>query len=259
MLAQRVLAAAVGAPLLLALAYAGGWPFTAAAAVLAVIAWRELAAMLTAREIRPSGWLGLPAALAFIVAARFGAPDLMVGFVAALVLAALAYAVASGGRFTFADAAASVLGALYTGLLFGYLVLLRGLGFGQVALVLGVTWAADTAAYFAGRAFGRHKLAPRISPGKSVEGALAGLVAAAAVGAAGGAFAGATPSVGLGVGLIAGVAGPLGDLAESTIKRWCGVKDSGSILPGHGGVLDRFDSLLFTAPCAYYLLLTVIH
>lgn len=259
MLAQRVLAAVVGAPLLLALAYAGGWPFAAATALLTVIAWRELASMLAAREIRPSGWLGLPAALSFIVAARFAAADSIVGLVAALILAALAYAVASGGRFTFADAAASVFGALYTGLLFGYLVLLRGLGFGPVALVLIVTWAADTAAYFAGRALGRHKLAPRISPGKSIEGALAGLVASAAVGAVGGPLTGVTAAVGLSVGTIAGVVGPIGDLAESTIKRWCGVKDSGSILPGHGGVLDRFDSLLFVAPCAYYLLLTVLH
>lgn len=258
MLAQRVLAAIVGAPLLLALAYAGGWPFAAAAALLAAIGWHELTGMLAAREIRPNGWLGLPAVLAFIAAARFAA-SFTAGLVAALVLAALAYAVASGGRFTFADAAASVFGALYTGYLFSYLVLLRGLGFGQVALVLVVTWAADTAAYFAGRTFGRHKLAPRISPGKSIEGALAGLAASALVGAAGGPLAGLPAAVGLAVGAVAGVVGPIGDLAESTVKRWCGVKDSGSILPGHGGVLDRFDSLLFVAPCTYYLLLAVIH
>lgn len=257
-MAQRVLVAIIGAPLLLALAYAGGWPFVAGVSLLAAVGWHELAGMLAMREIRVSHGIGLPAIVAFIVIAGFGLPALSQALVAATVVAALAWVVMSGGKFSFSDAAATVFGALYAGFLFGFMVLLRERSFAIVALVLAVTWAADSMAYFTGLAFGKHKLAPRISPGKSVEGAVGGVVGALLVGAAGGPLAGLSVGTGVLLGALAGTAGPIGDLAESGIKRWCGVKDSGTILPGHGGVLDRFDSLLFVAPCVYYLL-TLIH
>lgn len=259
MLAQRVMAALIGAPLLLALAYAGGWWFVACIALLATVAWHELTSMLAAREIRPSRALGYAAVLAFVGTARVPSLGLAAGVTVAMVIISLAQVVLSAGRLSFGDAAATVFGATYAGLLFGFVVRLRERGFALVALVLVVTWAADTFAYFAGRSFGKHKLAPRISPKKSVEGAIGGLTGALVVGAIAGRTAGLTPVAGATIGAVAGVISPLGDLAESAIKRWCGVKDSGAILPGHGGVLDRFDSLLFVAPCVYYLLLTLIH
>jgi phosphatidate cytidylyltransferase len=146
----------------------------------------------------------------------------------------------------------AVLGAAYPGLLISALVRLRELPSGAfwILLTLVVTWLNDTGAYFAGRAFGRRKLYPRISPSKTVEGAVGGFAASV-----GGALAvkmlflpqlpwwGAT-AIGAGGALL----GPLGDLSESMLKRAYGAKDSGEMLPGHGGLLDRIDALLFTAP-----------
>jgi phosphatidate cytidylyltransferase len=146
----------------------------------------------------------------------------------------------------------AVLGAVYPGLLISALVPLRQLplGFWWVLLALTVTWANDTGAYFAGRAFGKHKLYPRISPSKTWEGAIGGSLASIAgacvvqqvwlhtLSLSGAALIGAG----------AAVLGPLGDLSESMLKRAFGAKDSGKLLPGHGGLLDRLDALLFNAP-----------
>jgi phosphatidate cytidylyltransferase len=259
MLIQRIGLALVGAPLLLILAYLGGWPFAAAVALLAGVAWYELSRMLAAHELRPITGIGMAGSLAFIVAAQLAGPGIWPALItAALVIASLAAAFLCPGGYSFNDVAATVFGALYTGYLFSFMLFLRQLGFPIIVLTLAVTWAGDTFAYFVGRAIGRHKLAPRISPKKSVEGLAGGMIGALATGIVGGPMAGLTPVIGAGLGLIGGIIGPLGDLSESAIKRWCGVKDSGRILPGHGGVLDRFDSLLFVAPCVYCLL-SAIH
>lgn len=147
-------------------------------------------------------------------------------------------------------------GFFYVPLLLGHLVLLRGLPFGRewIYLVLLIVMASDTGAYFSGITLGRHKLYPAISPNKSVEGAVGGLL-----GALVGAFvARATffPALDAGdcllLGLGLGAMSQLGDLFESMLKRACGVKDSGVLFPGHGGILDRLDSLLFAFPLAFY-------
>jgi phosphatidate cytidylyltransferase len=146
----------------------------------------------------------------------------------------------------------AVLGAAYPGLLLSALVRLRQLDRGEywILLALVVTWFNDTGAYFAGRAFGRHKLYPRVSPSKTVEGAIGGLLASVS-----GAiavqmlFLPRLPLWGAAViGAGGAVLGPLGDLSESMLKRAWGAKDSGHLLPGHGGLLDRIDALLFNAP-----------
>ena len=115
-------------------------------------------------------------------------------------------------------------------------------------LTLFCVWATDSFAFFVGKAWGRRKLAPTVSPNKTVEGALGGLAAALIVGAVFGQLLLGIPGAGLIVGAIAGIFGQLGDLFESALKRNLGVKDLGGIIPGHGGILDRFDSLLFAAP-----------
>lgn len=164
------------------------------------------------------------------------------------------------GRRTVAhglmDPAIVAFGPLYVGLCLGHLLPTRALPDGEF-LIFGlflVTWAADTGAYYAGTSLGRHKLAPSISPNKTVEGLVGGL--AAAIGAAFLAQAWFLPSLTasdcVAVGCLLTAAGLLGDLAESAMKRGAGVKDSGSLIPGHGGMLDRLDSLLFTAPAFYY-------
>ncbi len=124
-------------------------------------------------------------------------------------------------------------------------------GMAWVLAVVLSTWAGDSAAYLAGRAFGQHKLAPAVSPGKTIEGALGGLLAAMMVSAAVFGLSGALPAwAGALVGAGIGVCGQLGDLSESFLKRQAGVKDSGDLIPGHGGMLDRVDALLFAFPAA---------
>ncbi|HYF62392.1 MAG TPA: phosphatidate cytidylyltransferase, partial [Herpetosiphonaceae bacterium] len=123
-----------------------------------------------------------------------------------------------------------------------------------------VTWASDTGAYFAGRAFGRNKMSPRLSPKKTWEGFAGGTLASIGAGVGIVALLGlpVSPLVGVALGLIGAIGGTLGDLAESMLKRQAGVKDSGNLIPGHGGLLDRVDSLLFTAPLIYYLLSAIL-
>lgn len=125
-----------------------------------------------------------------------------------------------------------------------------------IVTILAAIWLCDTAAYFAGRAFGKHKLFPRVSPNKTWEGAIAGFLAAVVVFVAGRALVLPYLSLGSAVtcGVIVGLFGQLGDLAESLLKRDAGVKDSSALIPGHGGVLDRFDSLMFVAPLLFFYL-----
>lgn len=170
---------------------------------------------------------------------------------------------------------ATMLGIGYIGALFPFLVLLRWTDFDLtfrtrppgdtgawfVLAVLAVIWAGDSAAYFGGRAWGKRKCAPAISPNKTWEGVFCGLAASAALGAVvwGACLhprleAAFLWSFGAVFGLLVGAAGQMGDLVESAMKRELGIKDFGTLLPGHGGVLDRFDSLLFAAPTAYLLI-----
>jgi len=152
----------------------------------------------------------------------------------------------------------AALGILYVGMCAAHIVLVRNLpeGIAWLAVLTGITIGSDTGAYYAGRRFGRAKLCPQISPGKTVAGAVGGLAAGTLVA---GLVAALLPS-GPGVlqacvlGLVLVPVGIVGDLAESIIKRATGTKDSGTILAGHGGLLDRIDSLLLTAPVLYYLL-----
>ncbi|MBE9502768.1 MAG: phosphatidate cytidylyltransferase [Proteobacteria bacterium] len=148
------------------------------------------------------------------------------------------------------------LGIFYVSLLISYLILLRGLDEGAlwVLLLFVITWSGDTSAYFAGRSFGRRKFFEAVSPKKSVEGFIGGFLGG--IGASiifkGLFFQEITLADSIIVGAVIGVLGPLGDLCESLFKRSCEVKDSGVLIPGHGGILDRIDSILFSTPFVYY-------
>jgi phosphatidate cytidylyltransferase len=158
----------------------------------------------------------------------------------------------------------TVIGVLYIGWLLAHLVALRGFDDGRnwIFLALFVTFAYDTVAYFTGRSLGRHKMSPRLSPGKTWEGAAGGLAGAILMSLF---FTLSTPlslpitwvhAVILGV--LISVFGQIGDLAESALKRYTGVKDAGKIVPGHGGILDRLDSVVFTGAVVYYYVIWVI-
>ena len=169
--------------------------------------------------------------------------------VALLILARAVDIPAAGARLCAAE-----FGVFYVGGLLAALPLLhRGWGPAWVALAIAVTFANDTGAYFVGRALGRHKLAPTLSPGKTVEGGVGGLAAGLTVTFVAGWLFMPALSMGdrLAIGLVAGVVGPAGDLVESLIKRAAGVKDSGRSIPGHGGILDRIDALLFVGAYVY--------
>jgi phosphatidate cytidylyltransferase len=156
-------------------------------------------------------------------------------------------------------AAIMIAGLFYIAGLLGHLIPLRALPDGPdlVLFVLAVTWLTDSAAYFGGRAWGTHALAPRVSPNKTIEGALSGFGGALAAAWLGGLLwlPGLAVSDIVSLALLLGGVGQIGDLAESKIKRLAGVKDSGRWIPGHGGLLDKIDSLVFTAPTFYYYLI----
>jgi phosphatidate cytidylyltransferase len=158
-----------------------------------------------------------------------------------------------------ASSASSVFATLYVALGAGAMVGLRAHGWKPVLFVLATVWASDSAAYYVGRKWGRRKLAPVVSPKKTVEGLFGQLAAGAVIGLAAALVLGSgrTAVFGAAAGLLIAALAVVGDLLESTFKRSCAVKDSGGILPGHGGLLDRLDSLLYVSPAAL-LLLTVL-
>jgi phosphatidate cytidylyltransferase len=161
----------------------------------------------------------------------------------------------SSGRPLVESTANTLFGAIYIGWLLGYAIWLQGRADGPqlVLFLVGVTWAGESAAYLVGSSVGRHRLAPILSPGKTVEGAIAQVIVSIAAALALGFWL--LPACGLlgaaGAGVVLGVIGQVGDLAESAIKRSIGTKDTGDLIPGHGGMLDRIDSLLFNAPALY--------
>ena len=183
------------------------------------------------------------------------------GMLATVPAALLVFFVSSGRQHAVAGFAVTIMGVVWVGGGLAYLMLLRDIpenGRLLIFVALLTVFADDTAAYFVGRAIGRHRMAPVISPGKSWEGFVGGTVAAVAVSF----FAlydqdVVTNGESLLLGLVVGLAATLGDLFESAVKRDLGVKDSGRLLAGHGGVLDRVDSLLWAGPAAYVALLAL--
>jgi phosphatidate cytidylyltransferase len=191
-------------------------------------------------------------ALSFSAGTGFVMPDLVLP----VTLLLLVYSVLRKNQFHIEHAALTLIGALYIGYGFTYMAAVRNLPDGlmlTVLVILGI-WASDSGAYFIGKAVGRRKLWPAISPNKTVEGSFGGLAAAVVVVLGTNAAFGHLPlGQAVAIALVAAVAGQLGDLVESAIKRHFGVKDSGHILPGHGGVLDRCDSWIMVFPVLYLL------
>ena len=272
MLIRRVATAAVALPALLAAVYLGGYAFAALAAAAAGGGAWELCRMSKARGVAP--FVPLAVALAAVCAvAGLWTDDLPpAGYRAAMamILAAMAvsalYLVRARGGGWLGRAAMTLSAALLVGGAMFHATTLRESpeGVFLILFALAATFASDTGAYFVGRAFGSRKLAPSISPNKTWEGAVGGLLSATAAGALAGAAAHLAspydlPDLALflpisgAVGAALGIIGQLGDLYVSKLKRKAGFDDSGGIFPGHGGILDRMDSLMFSATAMAYL------
>jgi phosphatidate cytidylyltransferase len=254
-LVYRVFSAIILLPVVLAAAYWGGPLFASLVTAAALLSGFEFYRMMRRISHEPSYVAGLT----LIALALWDAYDPNLGIVRwavpAVVMAMLVWHVLQRDTAGFlVNWALTLTGAVYTGVLAGYLVSLRNLpnGLGWLLLTLVGTWTCDTVAFFVGSWWGRRGFFTEISPKKTLEGAVGGCLAGIIVAAAWGWFLGLAlwQALLLGGLLVLGVT--LGDLAESLIKRQVGAKDSGNIIPGHGGMLDRIDSLLFAGPIVYY-------
>ncbi len=226
--------------------------FHAAVAVFALLCWHEFAGLAGHYDAKLVSWHGWLPGLLILYAGLSGTMLMTV-----IILGAMAAALRNQElKLGIPATAFFALGLIYTFGAWRSAVELRTISPYWVFYANAINWVGDSAAYFVGRAIGKHKLAPRISPGKSVEGAVASVVFASAFGVGFlHYFLPETPLwLAMGVSVAANIAGQLGDLAESALKRGAGVKDSGTLLPGHGGWLDRLDSSLFSLPVTLFVL-----
>lgn len=259
MFITRTISAAVFAAIFIGAAYVGGIWFLLFVGLVYVLGVLEFLEMAQKQGIQPDSGGLFVAGLALLGLAYFPEAESMLlpGF-AVIVLALCAWHLRRGPKGIWRDLGATLSGFAYFGLLIAFLVLLLREGFGMVIGALIFTWASDVLAYIVGSLIGRHKLAPEISPSKSIEGSIAGLAGAVAIAYPWALVFGIETGPALAIGALAGIAAQAGDLLESALKRDAGVKDSGAMIPGHGGILDRFDSLLFVAPVVY-LALRILH
>ena len=265
----RIITGIVGIGLAAFVIQSGGLLFAAGGLVLALGAWFEYCNAFSRKGYSPAFLIGglFVAAMCY---AAYGGLDtgLLTMLSLGAVLVMFLLTVLLHGSFSVPSAAVSAAGVLYLGMSFAHLIGLRVMehGMAPVETQLGVlepgcaliwtaligTWASDTFAYFAGSFLGRHKLCPSISPGKTVEGFVGGLIGTTASVAGLGVLFGFDVQVMAVLGLCICIIATLGDLVESVMKRYTGIKDSGHIIPGHGGIWDRFDSVIYTVPFVYY-------
>jgi len=269
MLKYRVITGAVGVPLvILAIWFGDPWPwFTLLIAAAALAGAYEFYHIANFDRREPLIYLGLLWALALVLSPHYSSPDVLPIIITAITLISLLCLLRRPSREgAFRNWAWTIAGALYVGWMLSYWLNLRGLEDGRnwVYLAMLTTFANDTGAFFIGRAKGKHRLAPAISESKTREGAIGGLVCAVL-----GAMLIATVLNVISpfafkywqiilLGFLVGVFAQLGDLVESLLKRNMGVKESGNLLPGHGGILDRFDSLIFVGAMVYYYVIWVV-
>lgn len=217
----------------------------------------EFYAAVSTAGYRPASWLGQAASIGMMAGAAWRGPRAISFVLAIFVIAVFLWYLADPGRrHVLANLGVTVLGALYTGLMGAHVVLMRDLDDGKAVTISFIALVAiyDIGAYAAGSLFGKHKMAPSISPAKSWEGAAGATLVVFVVALAAGPFLGPWTLGSIAVLAAATcVAAPVGDLGESLLKRDLGVKDFGHLLPGHGGILDRIDALIVTAPVAYWI------
>ncbi|MCM3759481.1 phosphatidate cytidylyltransferase [Alkalihalobacillus oceani] len=260
---ERIVTGLIGGALFVGMVLIGGWIFALFISIVASIAMIELLKM---KKIAPLSLMGVLSLLSMwlllvptnwfevIIPSYFTKVEIFVF----MILVLLMFTVITKNSFTFDQVGFVILSSVYVGFGFHYLIMTRDIpdyGMLLVFYVLFIIWTTDSGAYFVGRKWGKKKLWPDISPKKTIEGSIGGVVAAVIVGSV---FYAVVPIfssylVALFVIIVASIFGQLGDLVESALKRHYAVKDSGNVLPGHGGILDRFDSLIYVMPILHLL------
>ncbi len=258
---QRIITGVGAAAVFLPILFIGGFIFTVFTYALATIALFELLRMKRISILSFPGIITVMLLWTFLLPSQYTylLNEMNLTKMELIILAVLlflAYTVVTKNKFTFDDVGFTILATLYVGLGFLYLIEVRGIGIQYVFFVLFVVWATDSGAYFIGRAIGKRKLWPDISPNKTIEGSLGGIVIAIMIAIIYISFIPLELSIGtvIVITIFLSVFGQIGDLVESALKRHYQVKDSGQLLPGHGGILDRVDSWLFALPVLYFLL-----
>jgi phosphatidate cytidylyltransferase len=266
---KRILTAIVALPILLYTVWSDiPYFFVALAFVAILLALNEFYNLASKTGCQPFAAFGYVAALCVTACFVLGRPAWIVAVIAALTIASLAAALSRAEEMSksLPSVSATVFGVIYVALLAGFLIGVRvmpdalagqpipHLASKLLTMFFAMVMMTDTGAYYTGRSIGRHKLAPRVSPGKTIEGAVGGFITAIITGPLCKLiFFPEIPVLHAALlGAAIGIIGQIGDLAESMLKRGSDVKDSGTLLPGHGGMLDRVDSILFCAPLLYY-------
>jgi len=277
-LLARAVLVLVGLPILIACAYWGGWPLLILVAVVTVIGLGEYYSAVFTANIFPAVVVGFLGALGLLAVTAFSPPqqcDLAVLIVLAAVAATAMLSQVRGNSYAGAtvNSAATVFGVVYVGLLMSFLLRLANFDLpaalgepagpfassvGALLLVAVPVWTLDTFAFIVGSAWGRYQLAPQLSPRKTIEGALAGFIGCVGLTVLLGWWLKLPVAHSLFLGILLAVVAQLGDAAKSTIKRDLGIDDFGNIFGPHGGILDRFDGLLFAMPAAWLYLTTLL-
>lgn len=264
MLRSRLLTAIVALPLVVILIKVGGLAFFALVATILTAAVIEFCQLVEKAQFRPALPFALGVLWVLLLDAQFPSQQLLGPGVSLMLLGSLAWQLAHRQGSPVADWALTIVGAFYIGWCGAHLLRMRSLpdGLWWVMTVLPSIWLADSGAYLVGRSWGRHKMVPTLSPGKTWEGYVGGIVfgalltmGLAALWSLAAGPLGPRPVDGLSIGLIVSALAPAGDLAISMIKRQVGAKDSGILFPGHGGALDRIDSLLWAVILGYYYII----
>jgi phosphatidate cytidylyltransferase len=255
-LRRRIISGVAYGLISLAAVYLGGVPFVGVVLAMSLLAGREYQRMIAHGGFRPLPVLQYGLTAFLVLGAAALTSDQVLGGLVLILVSSLAWQLVRAGESAqpFLDWSLSLSGSLYLGCLSGYFVKLRGLpgGLNWMILALAASWSCDSFAYTFGKLWGRRSFFPSVSPRKTWEGALAGWLGATVLVALMARLLGSPLPWSLGFGFAASLAAISGDLVESMIKRQMGVKDSGGLVPGHGGVLDRVDSLLFVVVVAYF-------
>ncbi|WP_062048763.1 phosphatidate cytidylyltransferase [Bacillus sp. JCM 19034] len=262
---QRIITGIIGGVIFISFVIVGGWLFSLFITIVASIAIFELLKMKKISPISLMGFVSLLSMWLLLVPTAWYDQVIPFSFSKVeiflfLILALLMFTVITKNTFTFDEVGFVILSSVYVGFGFHYLIVTRELpeiGMILVFFVLLIIWTTDSVAYFVGRSLGKHKLWPDISPKKTIEGSIGGVVGAIVIGTIFYVFYPIFPNyvITIIIILITSIFGQLGDLVESALKRHYAVKDSGNVLPGHGGILDRFDSLIYVMPILHLLLL----